>query len=160
MPDSHQIASLNSVDGFVQFTERPSLVRVGARTPWRLAVVCLILSRFRGQSARVEHVHLLNWAITTSKSRAQLRVWLSGQRQMDSATARVDPALEVTLSLARAEGLISVTSTHKVALTDLGKSLVVELDVSQAMVVEREYLASLGQLTEAGLRRSLGALAE
>jgi hypothetical protein len=160
MSDTGSDGVLDELDGVVRFTQRPSLIPAAARAPWRISLVCLVISRFRQQSARINHLHLINWALTASKTRAQLNVWLAGTRPMDTATARLDPALEVTLSIARAAGLVTVTGSQKIALTDLGKQLVAELDANDNVLgVEKAYLASLGQLTEAGLTRKLGAIA-
>jgi hypothetical protein len=79
---------------------------------------------------------------------------------MDTATARLDPALQTTVALARAEGLVSYNTSQKVVLTDLGIRLVDELRAVPVLSSEKEYLTSLGKLTESGLLRTLGALSE
>src|SRR4051794_8644900 len=71
---------IGTLDGRVLFTRRPTYVPVAARVPWRLAVMCLVLSRFRNYSARVEHLHMVHWALTNPTTRRQLKVWLDGIR--------------------------------------------------------------------------------
>lgn len=150
---------IERLDGLVQFTERPTLVPAAARGPWRLALVCLVISRFRQQSARLDHIHLIHWGISTPKTGALLKVWLDGTRPMDSATTRVDPALEVTLTIALASGFVTVLAGGKVVLTELGKRLVEELDAQDdVLAMEKGFLESIGPLTEAGMTRRLGAI--
>jgi hypothetical protein len=144
----------------VRFTNSPVLISVRHRFQWRTAVLCLILSKCHSQRARLDHLHLLNWSLETDGTRELLKVWLSGARPMDRATVRIDPDLNVTITLARGLGLVDVLSSRKVALTETGKAFVRELnDREDILTVEKEYLASLGQLTEARLERTLGALA-
>lgn len=150
---------IGSLNGKVLFTRRPAYVPVAARLPWRLTLICLVLSRFRNSSARIEHLHLVHWALTTPKTRQQLKVWLDGIRPMDTATVRLDPALGSTLSIAHAEGIVSVLASRKISLTDVGARLVAEIEQqTELLLVEKEYLSSLGPLTEAGLTRQLGAI--
>ena len=144
----------------VRFTNSPVLISVRHRVQWRTAVLCLILSKYHSQRARLDHLHLLNWSLETDGTRELLKVWLSGARPMDRATVRIDPDLNVTITLARGLSLVDVLSSRKVALTETGKAFVRELnDREDILTVEKEYLASLGQLTEARLERTLGALA-
>lgn len=148
---------LSEVEGLVRFSRRPAFVGAEARTPWRMALLCVVLNQCRGKSASLEHLHLLNWSLRTSTTRGLLKIWLDGVRPMDSATTRLDPSLETTIRLGIAENLIDVRSSGKVALSDRGKAVADELENHPELFrVEREYLASLGPLSEAGLRRRLG----
>jgi hypothetical protein len=79
---------------------------------------------------------------------------------MDRATVRIDPELNITITLARGLNLVDVLSSKKVALTETGKALVQELNArDDVLTVEKAYLASLGSLTESRLEKTLGALA-
>lgn len=148
---------LGEVEGLVRFSRRPAFVGAEARTPWRMALLCVVLNQCRGKAASLDHLHLLNWSLRTSTTRGLLKIWLDGVRPMDSATTRLDPSLETTIRLGIAENLIDVRSNGRVALSDLGKSVADELSTHPELFqVEREYLASLGPLSEAGLRRRLG----
>lgn len=150
---------IDEVDAVVRFTRRPVLVTAASRVPWRLSILCLVLSRFRNNSARVEHVHLINWALTTPTTRALMQVWLSGIRPMDSATVRIDPALQTTLTIGLAEGLIEVLGNAKVQLSARGLEAVREIDsLPNLLKTEKTYLAEIGPLTETGLTRRIGAV--
>jgi hypothetical protein len=152
-------ASIDDVDAPVEFRRRASLVPAVARVPWRLALLCLVLSRFRGKSATVAHLHIVSWAVTSPHTRSLLKVWLSGKRPMDTATTRLDPALETTLNIALVEGLIAFNKSRKVILTEVGAAVAAELDAHDELLqAEKRFLLEIGQLTGAGLTRSLGAI--
>lgn len=148
-------------DARIQFNNSPVLISVRRRVPWRTMTMCLILSRFFRSQARVDHLHLLTWALETEGTRALFRVWMSGQRPMDRSTVRVDPELNVTITLGHGLGLVDVTGSRKVALTAQGKDLVQEIDAQENVLdVEKAYLESLGSLSEARLRTLFKALAQ
>ena len=107
----------------VRFNNSPVLISVRHRVQWRTAVLCLILSKCHSQRARLGHLHVLNWSLETDGTRELLKVWLSGVRPMDRATVRIDPQLNVTITLARGLNLVDVLSSKKVALTETGKAL-------------------------------------
>jgi hypothetical protein len=146
----------------IEFSNTPVLISVRNRVPWRTVILCLILSRFRGKQATLSHLQILSWAIETDATRARFKIWLSGARPMDRATSRVDPELNITVTLALGLGLVDVIgTTHKVKLLDLGIDLVKEIDGHEELLqVEKRYLAELAPLNESRLQTTLGALAE
>jgi hypothetical protein len=148
------------IDARVRFGNSPVLISVRHRVQWRTAVLCLILSKCHSQRARLDHLHLLNWSLETDGTRGLLKVWLSGARPMDRATVRIDPELNITITLARGLNLVDVLPSKKVALTEMGNALVQELNArDDVLTVEKAYLAGLGPLTESRLDKILGALA-
>lgn len=149
-----------AIDAPLTIRNNPVLVSVRARVPWRISVLCLVLSKFHGQRARLDHLHLITWALGTSGTRDLLLVWLSGRRPMDGATARVDPALPITVALGTGEGLVVVQANGKLQLTSKGRLLASEIDQAEALMkVEKAYLRQLGPLNETRLSSILGALA-
>jgi hypothetical protein len=157
-----QLSHSDPNNAAIEFTNNPVLISVRNRVPWRTAMICLILSRFRGHQATMSHLHILTWSVDTDGTRALFKVWLSGARPMDRSTVRIDPDLNVTVTLAYGLGLIDVIgSTHKVKLTEKGEALVDEIDANEELLaVEKHYLAELGSLNESRLQKTLGALAE
>jgi hypothetical protein len=148
-------------DARVRFSNSPVLVSVRNRVPWRTATTCLILSRFVRQQARLDHLHLVTWALETDGTRELFKVWLSGVRPMDRSTVRVDPELNVTITLARGLELVDVTGTRKVALTEKGKQLAGEMTAqAELLQVEKSYLRGLGNLSESRLQNLFKALAQ
>jgi hypothetical protein len=149
-----------AVDAQLTVRNNPVLISVRARVPWRISTLCLVLSRFHGQRARLDHLHLITWSLETRGTRDLLSVWLSGRRPMDGATARVDPSLPTTVALAVGEGLVGVQSNGKVHLTAQGRQLAQEIDESEKlMAVEKEFLRQIAPLNETRLSSTLGALA-
>ena len=152
---------LSAGDARVRFTNTPVLISIRNRVPWRTAMMCLILSHFNKSQERVDHLHLLTWSVESDGTRELFKVWLSGQRPMDRATVRIDPELNITITLGYGLGVVDVTTTKKVQLTDQGKELAAELNANDELfTVEKAFLDSLGPLTESRLTRVLGALAE
>jgi len=148
-------------DAIVRFSNTPVLISVRIRVPWRTGMMCLILSKFLRSQARLDHLHLLTWALETEGTRQLFKIWLSGQRPMDRATVRIVPELNVTVTLAHGLKLVDITSAKKVALTDLGKALVEEINSHEDLLsLEKAYLDGLGSLNESSLSKTLGALAE
>jgi hypothetical protein len=124
-------------------------------------MMCLILSTFVRGRARLDYLHLLSWALETDGTRELFKTWLSGARSMDRATVRIDPELKVTVTLARGLSLVDIAASKKVALTDLGKAFVAEINGHEGLLAtEKAYLRSLGSLNEARLVRTLGAQAK
>lgn len=150
-----------SGDAEILFSNAPVLISVRNRVPWRTGLMCLILSRFKKSQARLDYLHLLTWSMETDGTRALLTIWLSGQRPMDRSTVRIDPELNVTITLGHGLNLVDITGTKKIQLTDRGKALAAEINASNSLfTVEKAFLETLGPLNESRLTRVLGALAE
>lgn len=148
-------------DAVIRFSNAPVLISVRNRVPWRTATMCLILSHFNRDQARLDHLHLLTWSVETDGTRELLKVWLSGERPIDRATVRIDPELSATITLGHGLGLVQITGTRKVQLTDQGKELAAEIFANEELFsVEKSFLNGLGALNEARLARVLVALAE
>ncbi len=146
-----------ALDPVVHFQPRPVLLAAADRVVWRLSLLVLILSKFRSQRARVEHLHLMFWALGTSTTRALMASWWKGLRQPDLATVKSEPRLEVTLSLAVAEALVRILANGKAELTPRGKKFAQTLDSSEDVLVqEKELLASLQPLTETAVWQRMG----
>ncbi len=74
---------------------------------------------------------------------------------------RIDPELNVTITLGHGLNLVDITGTKKIQLTDRGKALAAEINASNSLfTVEKAFLETLGPLNESRLTRVLGALAE
>ena len=127
-----------------RFTKRPTNIPGDFRTPWRLAVLCLILDRGRAKTLSLEHLHVLWWAVRSANTRELFLRWFRGQRRPDELLVRFDPSLTVTLDLALGQRLVDRTATNGVHLTPAGHELaeIVRKDKS-ALIAEREFLDAL-----------------
>lgn len=128
------------------------------RAAWRVAALALCLAACRGQSATVEQLHVLTWAIRDSENaRRFLAVW-TGVPGIPASLRAWDSSLDDTLRLAQAADLVQVQPNGRQKLTTMGKSVVAAIRASDdgLMVEEQQLLASLGQITESGMWRRLG----
>lgn len=139
--------------------ERVSLPLSGNdRAAWRVTALTLCLAGCRGQSASVEQLHVLTWALRDEENSKRLRAVWDSDPGAPSGLRAWDNSLDDTLRLARASGLIAAQPSGRRKLTDLGKSLVTAVRRSGDGLMEREqrFLASLGAISEAAMWRRLG----
>jgi hypothetical protein len=128
------------------------------RAAWRVTVLSLCLAGCRGQSATVEQLHVLTWALRDDQNGVKLLDAWQANADRPSSLRAWDTSLDDTLKLAQAAGLIDAQPNGRRKLTDLGKSLVAAVRSSdeEFMVQEQRLLASLGQVTESAMWRRLG----
>jgi hypothetical protein len=127
------------------------------RVAWRIAALLLCLNACRGQSATVEQLHVLSWAVRDPhNAEALLDVW-EGHRGAVRPLRAWDPALDDTLRLARASGLVTQRPNGRQELSESGARVVAAVrENGVAMDSERRLLASLGRVTESGMWDRLG----
>lgn len=150
----HSVAQLQAS---VTFQGGRTSLPASDRVAWRLSALALVLAKFRANRASIAHLHLLMWAMRTPATRALMVSWWEGRRAVDLATVRVDPRLEVTLSLAAAENLIQMTNAKKVALLPRGLELGALIDADiDLMKPEKELLRLMAPLNESAILRHMG----
>lgn len=126
------------------------------RIAWRVAALLLCLNACRGQSATVEQLHVLSWAVRDPhNAEALLDAW-EGHRGTVRPLRAWDPSLDDTLRLTRASGLITQRTNGRQELSELGARVVAAVRENAAMESERRLLASLGRVTESGMWERLG----
>jgi hypothetical protein len=127
------------------------------RIAWRIAALLLCLNACRGRSATVEQLHVLTWAVRDRRNAdVLLDVW-EGNHGAVRPLRAWDPALDDTLRLARASGLISQRANGRQELSESGARVVAAFrENDAAMESERRLLASLGNVTESGMWERLG----
>jgi hypothetical protein len=141
----------------VMFQQYRSVLRVNERVAWRIPVLVLVVSKFRGQRASVANLHLMIWAMKSAVTRALISAWWEGRQPADLATIRTDPHLEVTLGLAAAEDLVAIGRTGRVELTERGKEFAALIDGdSELMSIEKDLLRELAPLNESSILRHMG----
>lgn len=142
----------------VVFQPNRSVLRVTERVAWRIGLLVLTLSKFRGQAASIASLNVIGWSMRSAASRALLRSWWDGSRVVDLATTFADPHLEITLSLSAAEDLVVITSQGRGELSDRGREFAALIDADDDLLVpEKEHLRHLAPLNDAVVRRRLGA---
>lgn len=127
------------------------------RVAWRISALLLCLDACRGGSATVEQLHVLSWAVRDSRNaEALLDAWEDHPGAVTPLRAW-DPALDDTLSLARASGLITQRPNGRQEMSESGARVVTAIRVSSTVMdSERRLLASLGRVTESGMWERLG----
>ncbi|MFG1611054.1 hypothetical protein [Actinoplanes sp. NPDC049265] len=126
------------------------------RAAWRVTALALCLAGCRGQSATVEQLHVLSWALRDVSNGARLLEAWDAHDPTVSLRAW-DTALDDTLKLAQAAGLVDAQPNGRRKLTDLGKTLVAAVRNSDdLMIEEQQLLAGLGQISEIAMWRRLG----
>lgn len=142
----------------VKFQQHRSVLRVNERVAWRIPLLVLVVSKFRGQRASVANLHLMLWAMKSAVTRALILAWWDGRQLADLATMRTDPHLEVTLKLAAAEDLIAIGPRNgNVELTERGKEFAALIDGDQELMsVEKDLLRKLTPLNESSILSHMG----
>ena len=139
------------------FHERPTPVPGDMRVSWRTAVIILVLDHCRGQRSSLPQLHVLNWAVRSASTRELFLRVLSDQRSPDDAVVRVDPTLNQTIDIARAEGLVEWTASERIHLTDRGKALAQTIwSTADALTEVKSFLTRLpGKITQTQIDRLL-----
>jgi hypothetical protein len=127
------------------------------RIAWRISALLLCLDACRSRSATVEQLHVLSWAVRDPHNAdALLGAWEDHPGVVRPLRAW-DPALDDTLKLARASGLIRQRPNGRQELSESGETVVAAVRESgTVMDSERQLLASLGRVTESGMWERLG----
>lgn len=107
----------------IGFRRRNDAIPGDLRISWRLAVLCLLLARFRSNTARTEHLHTLWWAIRSEATRDLIVRWFNGRPVPDEIIVRFDPSLSKTIDLAVGQGLVDTLTDGRVKLTSTGLAM-------------------------------------
>lgn len=143
----------------IVFRQQPRPVEARHRVIYRSSVLTLVLGRFNQHAARLDNLHLLMWATRSSRTRRLLLAWWSGRRFLTTVTVKLDPGLDLTLRLARADGLVQTSGTNqqRLKLTDKGVRLFEKIEEDPALLApEKEFLTQLGRVSDGAVDRHLG----
>lgn len=138
------------------FAERPQSITGDFRVAWRLAVVCLLLSRGRANTLTFEHLGVLWWAVRSRSTRSLLLRWFAGEASPDELLIRYDPSLSVTLDLAAGSSLVSL-SDGAAKLTAAGVAFATHLmQDGDFLREERAFVTELpSTISRSGMSRVL-----
>lgn len=139
------------------FTRRPVNIPGDFRTAWRLTVLTMLLSRGRGKVLAIDHLHVLWWAIRTSKTRDLFLRWLQGDKGPDELLVRFDPSLTVTVDLAIGCGLATKEPSGRIRLTSSGVKIAATAENEETvLLIEKVFLSSLPRhITQRQIRELL-----
>ncbi|WP_156028372.1 hypothetical protein [Candidatus Solirubrobacter pratensis] len=112
----------------------------------------LLVRACRAQAASLQQLHVLNWALRSTRGAEQLGLFLAGELAAEQPAVRYEPALDRAVALAG--GLELLTFDRKLwRLNDAGRALVAHLDEDPSLLSdEKQRLAIIGTpLTQAAV---------
>lgn len=128
----------------IVFTRRPDPIPGDLRTGWRIASAVLILKRCRANTANLEQIHVLTWALRSQQGRKVINDWFVQHRKPNDLIIRHDPSTTRTINLVIAAGLAKRNSNSTISLTGKGERLANFLWGRQDVLrSERDFLATL-----------------
>jgi hypothetical protein len=117
------------------------------RPDWKIGAVLLILHlSSHGGKSSLRRLHILNWALRSSKNRAEFEQVREHQQPLFSFQFRFEPALGRAINLAVGEKLIEWVGGDRLQITAKGKRWVTEiLKDEDVMQEERDFLERIGK---------------
>jgi hypothetical protein len=130
-----------------RFTRRPMAIAAELRPDWKIGAVLLILHlSSHGGKSSLRRLHILNWALRSSKNRAEFEQVREHQQPLFSFQFRFEPALGRAINLAVGEKLIEWVGGDRLQITAKGKRWVTEiLKDEDVMQEERDFLERIGK---------------
>jgi hypothetical protein len=130
-----------------RFTRRPMAIAAELRPDWKIGAVLLILHlSSHGGKSSLRRLHILNWALRSSKNRAEFEQVREHQQPLFSFQFRFEPALGRAINLAVGEKLIEWVGGDRLQITAKGKRWVTEILKDEAvMQEERDFLKRIGK---------------
>lgn len=145
--------------GGILFTNRPEAVPYNYRISYRVAQLCLILSRTCGRcGCSTLKLHMISTALM-SKNDLNMLINFANNKVQEYTLIRFDPAVNRALNYALADKIFSQQTNGLYRLTDKGKNFVHAIDIdSSLMSQEKEQLdLLLNKLTEAKINGLLSS---
>jgi hypothetical protein len=137
-------STLGSLEVAIRFRRRPDPIPADLRLAWRLSALVLVLHRCRNDTATLQQLHVLTWAIRTSHNRETFVRWANGDKRPDDVIVRYDPSLSRTVDLALGLGLVSRNNKGSIVLTIDGSELASRVEnESEALAQEKAFLHHL-----------------
>lgn len=132
-----------------RFTRRPMAIAAELRPDWKIGAVLLILHlSSHGGKSSLRRLHILNWALRSSKNRAEFEQVREHQQPLFSFQFRFEPALGRAINLAVGEKLIEWVGGDRLQITAKGKRWVTEILKDEAvMQEERDFLQRIGKVS-------------
>ena len=130
-----------------RFTRRPMAIAAELRPDWKIGAVLLILHlSSHGGKSSLRRLHILNWALRSSKNRTEFEQVREHQLPLFSFQFRFEPALGRAINLAVGEKLIEWVGGNRLQITAKGKRWVTEILKDEAvMQEERDFLKRIGK---------------
>ena len=140
-----------------KFKKRPLDLPGDLRPNWRIPLL-LIMLRYccRGGKSSLYKLHLLNWTLRDPQRQEALLASLTGSPSLDEIRVQVEPSFIQAILFAMGEGLLERQGNNRVRITDAGVAFVKEIESSDCLSDERQFLKSVSmKLTEEWVTRFL-----
>lgn len=143
-------------DIVVDFQEQPDPVPAALRPGRRVPLLLLLVAKSHGAGVDWKTLQLLNWTVR-SADHMELLVALQQRSDIpDRPVVRFEPALDRALDLALGLELLEQKTSRSFRLTEAGKSVVKEIENTEAFSLERQLLDQLKRkVTQAEVGRLL-----
>jgi hypothetical protein len=117
------------------------------RPDWKMGALLLILHlSSRGGRSSLRRLHILNWALRSSKNRAEFEQVREHQQPLFSFQFRFEPALGRAVNLAVGENYVEWVGGNRLQITPKGQRWVKDIIKDETvMQEEREFLARIGK---------------
>lgn len=137
-------AAFAGISNAVVFTRRPDPVPGDLRTAWRISAIVLVLRRCRANTANVEQIHVLVWALRSEHGRRVVSEWFNHQRKPHGLIIRHDPSTTRSINLAVAAGLAKRNPNASISLTEKGERMAsLLMSRNDVLQMEKDFLATL-----------------
>lgn len=126
------------------FDSKPDAVPYNYRISYKMAQVCLIISKScAGKSGcSLVKIHIISNALGTKEYMKALEEYVN--EKMSFILVRFDPAVNRVIKYAIADNLIYQLKNGSFRLTNLGKEFVKKIDKEDIMKEEKEFLKKIG----------------
>lgn len=137
------------------FKKRPLNLPGDLRPNWRVPLLLMMLHYCcRGGKSSLYKLHLLNWTIRDKQRQVALIASLENTPQYDGIRVQVEPSFIQAILFAAGEGLVERLENSRVKITDAGAAFVKEVEKTDCLGIERQFLKSVGlKLTEEWVTR-------
>jgi hypothetical protein len=137
-------STLGALEVPIRFSRRPDPIPADLRLAWRLSALVLVLHRCRNNTATLQQLHVLTWAIRSAHNRETFARWINGDKRPDDVIVRYDPSLSRTVDLALGFGLVSRNDKGAIVLTIAGSELADRVEgESGTLAQEKAFLHRL-----------------
>lgn len=130
-----------------RFKRRPMAIAAELRPDWKIGALLLILHlSSRAGKSSLRRLHILNWALRSSKNRAEFEQVRGHQQPLFSFQFRFEPALGRAINLAVGEKYVEWVNGNRLQITPKGQRWVKDiLKDESVMQEEREFLERIGK---------------
>ena len=128
----------------IVFDSKPDAVPYNYRISYKMAQICLIISKSCTGKAgcSLVKIHIISNALNTKECMKELEEYVD--EKMSFMLVRFDPAVNRAIKFAIADNLVVQLKNGMFKLTDTGKELIRKIDKEDVMQEEKDFLKKLG----------------